>query len=165
MIDVTLPASLLEEDSIDKRWLNSPFKNLKRMGAKQKGKRFELIVKNLLKGDNRTHTDNDMVLTEENIGSHEIKGSTVTKGYDDRFSFLQIRPQQVYDFLTLACFYFDGRIDIYSIPKSDVNRMIHDNIFKKQHEGKRGSGATYCYNGSMDIFKMYIFREYKVTNV
>lgn len=165
MTDVTLPSNLLEEDAIDERWMNSPFKNLKRMGAKQKGKRFELIVKHLLNGDNRNHTDNDMVLTEEKIGSHEIKGSTVTKGYDDHFSFLQIRPQQVYDFLTLACFYFDGRIQIYTIPKSDVNQMIQDSILKKQHEGKRGAGATYCYNGSMLVFQKYLFREYKVTNV
>jgi hypothetical protein len=161
---VSLPTVLLEEEAIDFRWDNSPFKNLKKMGAKQKGKRFEMIVKHLLNGNDRSNTDNDMVLSSDMIGSHEIKGSTVTKGYDDHFSFLQIRPLQSYDFLTLACFYFDGRIDIYTIPKGDVVQMINDNVFKKQHEGGKGKGSTYCYNGNMNLFKKYLFREYKVNN-
>ena len=43
-----IDAEFLVEEKMDERYVNSPFKHLKPMHAKQKGSRFEKIVSNVL---------------------------------------------------------------------------------------------------------------------
>lgn len=159
-MEMCIPDSFLSVEDIDPRWNNSPFRNIKIMGAKQKGKRFEQIIRFLMEGQKTISTDNDMQIDNSLF---EIKGSTVTKGTDKSFSFLQIRPNQKYDYLLLSAFHYDGTIEIYKIPKQDIYSLI-GKVFKKQHEGKSGTSETYCYNGTMEPFSKYKFMERKILN-
>ena len=79
----------------------------------------------------------------------EIKGSMITKGSDDKFSFLQIRPKQSYDQVLFLAIGFD-RIELYTMTKAEVLDAIEAGIFKPQHGGKKGNSGTYCYNGTME---------------
>jgi len=160
-MEMKIPESYLIAEEVDPRWYKGPFLNIKAMGAKQKGKRFEQIVRFLMNGEKTKSSDNDMIL-DNNL--FEIKGSTVTRGTDECFSFLQIRPNQEYDYLILSSFHFDGLIELFKIPKNDVYKLISGKIFKKQHEGKNGKSETYCYNGTMEPFSQYKFMERKIVN-
>lgn len=150
-----LSAGLLEGATIDPRWAAGPFMGIKLMPAKAKGKRFEEIAEELFQ--KRGHavnkpvsSDHDRIVDGEKI---EIKGSTITRGSDDCFSFLQIRPAQDYDHLVLETFWFDGTIQFFKIPKASVVSMIEQGIFKKQHGGNRAESGTFCYNGNLIPFQ------------
>ena len=73
----------------------------------------------------------------------------ITKGSDYCFSFLQIRPRQVYDRIVFLAIYFD-RIELYEMTKAEVVAAINEGIFKPQHGGKSGDSGTFCYNGTME---------------
>lgn len=159
-----LPNSFLCESDVDVRWAKGPFYNLKMLSAKTKGKRFEQIAEFVFvsKGmavKKPTNTDHDRIVNDEKI---EVKGSTITKASDDCFSFLQIRPDQDYDFLALETFWFDGTIKFYKVAKSDVMTLIEDGVFKKQHGGNKAESRTFCYNGDMKPFEKYFWFEVKV---
>jgi len=155
-----MPKVFLQADEIDQRWINSPFYELKRMLPKQKGKRFEEIVRWLMSGEKSKGADSDM-----QIGTklYEIKGSTVTKGTDASFSFLQIRPKQCYDFLLFATFHYDGKIELFRIAKEEIQKLITHRLFAKQHEGKNGASETYLYLGSMKPLEKYLISKYQVS--
>lgn len=156
-----LPEELLKKTEGDPRWSRGPFELLKEENPKTKGSRFETITRFLLNGNETKTTENDMEL--DNL-TYEIKGSCVTKRKDSDFSFLQIRPDDSYDYLLLVCFYFDGSIEMYRIDKFKVNKMIADNVFRPQHRGKKGKSGTYCYNGNINIFKEYEWKKFKIDN-
>jgi len=78
------------------------------------------------------------------------------------FSFLQIRPDQTYDYLVLVTFWFDGFIDFYKINKQSCLDMIQKRIFKKQHGGMKSNSGTYCYSGTMNPFLDYFWFRAKV---
>lgn len=166
MQTMTLSPNLLLAEDIDSRWINSPFVNLKNMLPKQKGKRFEEIAHsvfeqrgmNVVSADN---TDFDRYVDDVKI---EIKGSMVTKGTDNGFSFLQIRPDQNYESLVFECFHFDGTIEYYWIEKNDIDTLISDKVFKKQHGGNKAESRTYIYNGTMDTFKEWFWFSVKIEN-
>ena len=108
------------------------------------------------------HSDFDFFIGNSKI---ELKGSTVIKGTDDCFSFLQIRPDQNYDYLMFMTLWFDGRIEFYSIPKSVVLSLIESGRFKKQHGGNAASSRTFCYNGEVKKrFTKFFFLECEVLN-
>lgn len=147
----------LKADDVDPRWKKSLFYSLKLLPAKQKGKRFEEISKSIIaakgfKVGARNSSDNDFTVAGR---GYELKGSTVTKGTDDVYSFLQIRPDQDYDYLVLTTFHFDNIITLYRIPKKDVIGLIKANVFKKQHGGQKAESRTYCYNGTTEPFQKY----------
>ena len=176
--DIT--STLLQNEEIDSRWLSSPFLALKQLHAKQAGKRFEEITREVLskaghKIETNVDTDYDMIMNGKKC---EIKGSTIISGHDDRFSFLQIRPEQVYDELVFSCFYFD-RIEIYKITKEEIKKYIAAGqdpknkgkrgrpkkgetkptlavTFKKQHGGNKGESGTYLYHGNPKRFAEHI---------
>jgi hypothetical protein len=159
-----LPIVLLEDSAIDPRWMTGPFANLKSLSAKTKGKRFEEIAHYILNSKNfivdiPENSDHDRVV---NGSKFEIKGSTVTKGSDDCFSFLQIRPDQDYDTLLLETFWFDGTIKFFKLDKYVVMEMIQSGLFKKQHGGNKADSRTFCYNGTMKPFEQYFFFEVKI---
>ena len=142
---------LIEADIMDPRWEDSPFFKLKCMKAKQAGSRYEKIVESIFTNagmivESPTNTDHDRIVDGEKI---EIKGSMITKGSDDCFSFLQIRPKQEYDTVVFLAIYFH-EIHMYEMSKADVKKKIKEGVFKPQHGGKKGDSGTFCYNGTME---------------
>ncbi len=90
---------LITGDIMDPRWESSKYFKLKCMKAKQAGSRYEKIVEDIYLNANREveaprSTEYDRIIDGEKV---EIKGSMVTKGTDNKYSFLQIRPAQEYD--------------------------------------------------------------------
>lgn len=160
-----LDSSLLLGAEIDPRWYNGPFFSLKLLPAKAKGKRFEQIIHAVL--ENRGHkvskstsTEFDRMIDDNRV---EIKGSTITKNTNDKFSFLQIRPNQDYQYLMFVSFWFDGTIKVHRIPKSEIDTFIDNKVFKKQHGGNAVESGTYCYNGNLDIFEKYFWFSETIT--
>ena len=143
--------NLITADIMDPRWEDSPFFKLKCMKAKQAGSRYEKIVENIYTNAGvsvtpPSSTEYDRVIDGLDT---EIKGSMITKGSDDKFSFLQIRPKQSYDQVLFLAIGFD-RIELYTMTKAEVLDAIEAGIFKPQHGGKKGNSGTYCYNGTME---------------
>ena len=164
MNTITLSSDLLTGSEIDPRWNDGPFIGIKLMPPKAKGKRFEQIAESILCGlkhkvEKPKSSDHDRIVDGWKA---EFKGSTITKGTDDTFSFLQIRPAQDYDFLIFEAFWFDGSIKFYKIPKSSIQSLIDAGVFKKQHGGNKAESGTYCYNGNLNPFDNYFWFEVKV---
>ena len=65
---------------------------------------------------------------------------------DDRFSFLQIRPNQEYD-ATFFVMLYPNEISILKMSKEQILSNIDAGHFKPQHGGKTGNSGTYCYYG------------------
>ena len=144
----TLDPKLLAEATADVRYANSPFRALKTLGPKVRGSRYEKITIDLMKAlghkySRRTSTQSDARFDDT---EYEIKGSMLGKN-SDQFSFLQIRPNQNYDSLMFTMLYPD-RVVIMTMTKDQVKHNVEQNVFKKQHEGKEGLGATYSYYGN-----------------
>lgn len=142
--------SLLVEEDEDPRYTNSPFRHLKKMHAKQKGKRYENITECVLKNigyivSRPINTDHDRIVDGLKV---EIKGSTLNKN-TDHFSFLQIRPSQDYDVIYFSMFYPD-RLVIMAMSKDKIKENISLNIFKKQHGGEKADSGTYMYYGTCE---------------
>ena len=143
--------NLITADIMDPRWEDSPFFKLKCMKAKQAGSRYEKIVENIYINAGRevaapTSTEYDRIIDGLDT---EIKGSMITKGSDNKFSFLQIRPKQSYDQVLFLAIGFET-ITLYTMTKAEVLEAIEAGIFKPQHGGKKGNSGTYCYNGTME---------------
>lgn len=149
MIDV----SLLQPEDRDTRYDDSPFKHIKAMGAKQKGKYYELITENVLSQIGYTvekpvNTDHDRII---NGVKTEIKGGTLNKG-TDVFSFLQIRPDQDYQELMFTMCY-PHKLVITKMDKNAVNNCVKRGVFKKQHGGNKGNSGTFCYYGNAETLE------------
>lgn len=161
---ITLSPTLLGANDIDPRWATSPFFNLKTLAPKGKGKRFEQIAEAIFRNRQHqiakpTNTDHDRIVDGAKF---EIKGSTITKGTDDHFSFLQVRPAQDYEYLVLQSFWFDGTVKFHKIPKEDVKTLVAQRVFVPQHGGNKGNSGTFCYNGNLTPFDKYFWFEVKV---
>ena len=158
---VSLDNNLLGANDIDPRWATSPFFNLKTLAPKGKGKRFEQIAESIFRQrgfdiKKPTNTDHDRIVDGAKF---EVKGSTITKGTDDCFSFLQIRPAQDYDYLVLETFWFDGTIKFHKIPKADIAGLIANRTFVPQHGGNKGNSGTFIYNGNLEPFEPWFWFE------
>ena len=145
-----IDAELLVEEKLDERYVNSPFKHLKNIPAKQKGSRFEKIVSNVLTKVGHTiqkaeNSDHDRII---NGVKTEIKGATLVKK-KNLFSFLQIRPEQDYQIMIFAMFY-PNELVLMEMEKEQVVKNVELGIFKKQHGGKRGGDETYLYYGNKE---------------
>ena len=141
------PELLLPEDR-DTRYDNTPMKFVKAMGAKQKGKYYELITDNVLRGrgsvvNKPVNSDHDRII--DGVKS-EIKGSCLMKN-TDLFTFLQIRPKQDYAQMIFSMFYPD-KIIIMSMTKEKVLENVANGTFSPQHGGKNGDSGTYMYYGN-----------------
>ena len=154
----TLPISiidnqLLEAEIPDPRYIGSPFQNLKMMGAKQKGSRYEKITANVYSKMGCTvsralSTDYDRLI--DNVKC-EIKGSTLSKD-SSAFSFMQIRPDQDYHKMIFSMFYPD-KLVIMEMDKKIVLDNISKGIFKKQHGGDNAESRTFLYYGNMETLE------------
>jgi hypothetical protein len=138
----------LQPEESDHRYDKSPFKHLKSMLPKQKGKRFEHITECVIRKlgydvRDRVSPDHDLII--DNIKC-EIKGATLVKG-KDIFSFLQIRADQDYQELVFTLFYPHDMI-ILRMDKELVKTLINNGTFKKQHGGNKAESGTYCYYGN-----------------
>ena len=145
-----IDSTLLQPEAEDPRYVNSPFRNLKPLHAKQKGKRFEMIVADVYKklghGVRKAeNTDHDRIVDGY---KNEIKGATLVKG-KQIFSFLQIRPDQDYEKMTFAMFYPDDLV-MMEMNKAQIKKCIADGIFKKQHGGNKANSGTFCYYGNKE---------------
>lgn len=145
-----IDAELLVEEKLDERYVNSPFKHLKNIPAKQKGSRFEKIVSNVLTKVGHTiqkaeNSDHDRII---NGVKTEIKGATLVKK-KNLFSFLQIRPEQDYQIMIFAMFY-PNELVLMEMEKEQIKKNVQCKTFKKQHGGKRGGDETYLYYGNKE---------------
>jgi hypothetical protein len=134
----------------DTRYDDSPFKFIKAMGAKQKGKYYELITEDVLRklGYNVSRpvsTDHDRVIDGVKT---EIKGSSLMKN-DNRFTFLQIRPAQDYEELMFTMCYPDDLV-IMKMDKATVVKNIENKTFAPQHGGQKGNSGTFMYYGNAE---------------
>jgi hypothetical protein len=149
MIELIDPLLLLPEE-IDSRYMNSPFRHIKLMGPKQKGKRYENIAESVLtkigfsviKAEN---TEHDRII---NGIKTEIKGSTLNKDCDN-FSFLQIRPDQDYKQMFFVMCY-PNELVIMKMSKKTIQKNIDSGIFKKQHGGNKAESRTFMYYGNKE---------------
>lgn len=146
-------AELLVEEQEDPRYANSPFRYIKRLQAKQKGKRYEAITRSVMKKlgfniQSPESSDHDMLVDGERV---EIKGSTLNKG-TDRFSFLQIRPDQEYDKMYFTMCYPDELV-IMEMDKATILENIRLKHFKKQHGGNKANSRTYLYYGNKETLE------------
>ena len=134
----------------DSLYENSPFRELRKLAPKTKGKRFEEIsidVLNKLGYDAKKSKaiEYDIVLDEVKT---ELKGSTLSKDYFGNvdFKFLQIRMEQDWDQLMLIAFWpLDCRM--FTLSKEDVQHYIDAGVFTKQHGGQASNNDLYMYNG------------------
>lgn len=161
---VQLSEDLLGVGAIDSRWLSGPFQHLKALAPRTKGSKMEKIAEAILQQcghlvSKATSTDNDRVVNGHKV---EIKGSTITNGSDDCFSFLQIRPAQDYDFLILETFWFDGTVKFHRIPKAEVHQLVANRTFIPQHGGNKGNSGTFSYNGNLAPFAPWFWFEVQV---
>lgn len=141
---------LLEAEEEDPRYLDSPFRYLKQLHAKQKGQRYEQITESVIRKLGYTvskpvNTDHDRIVNGEKV---EIKGSTLNKR-TAHFSFLQIRPDQDYDRIYFVMFYPQEMV-ILEMTKAKVLENIQQGHFKKQHGGNRADSGTYLYYGNRE---------------
>ena len=163
---IFISPNMLTKDLVDRRWNTSVFSDLKGEGPRKKGKKIEQIVSKCFKDighvvETKPHPSGDYDLYIDRM-KHELKSSFVNENSDDKYSFLQIRPKQNFDYLTLATIHFDNKIDIYCIPKEDVKEYIEYGFFKPQHGGKSGSHDTFIYTGNMDIFQDFKFTTFHI---
>jgi hypothetical protein len=156
-IELVEPAQLGIHE-VGPEWLDSPFLNLKVMPPKQKGKRFEEISIDLLKKlgyttKRRTNSNHDVILESKKV---EIKGSTLRRGCENEFTFLQIRPYQDYEQMLFTCFY-PQKLEMWLLDKQAINDNIvegmsvkgqADKYIKAQHGGSKAQGNdTFCFMG------------------
>lgn len=165
MSTLKLDETLLTNTAIDPRWAQGPFMAIKLMLPKAKGKRFEQIAQAVFEHRGMTvkkptNSDHDRIVDGSKF---EIKGSTVTHGTDDVFSFLQVRPAQDYEYLILEAFFFDGTIKYYKLDKAAIQAYIEQRVFKPQHGGNRGNSGTFLYNGNLKPFEQYFWFEVKIS--
>jgi hypothetical protein len=144
---------LLAQEPEDPRYINSPFRFLKQLHAKQAGKRYEAITECVLKAlgytvSKATSTDHDRTINNSMV---EMKGSCLNKG-TNHFSFLQIRPNQEYDEIMFSMFYPDELV-IMTLSKEQVLQAIEQGVFKSQHGGKKGNSGTYSYYGTKESLR------------
>lgn len=147
LYDAVSPSLLVPEDR-DTRYDNSPMKHIKAMGAKQKGKYYELITENVLVGQGHVvgkpvNTNHDRIIDGVKT---EIKGSCLVKN-SDHFTFLQIRPKQDYEQMIFSMFYPD-RIVLMVMSKEKIIENIQNKVFAPQHGGKDGESGTFMYYGN-----------------
>lgn len=141
-------------------WENSIFKDFRNFPTRTKGAKFESIAKLILeeKGyrvDNPESTEYDFIVDDLKC---ELKGTLL--GKNGKVSFLQIRPDQKYNILLLMVIdpSPSDTIHFYKIPKIDVNKLIRQNIFRKQHGGNKADSRTYIYGGTTKkLSKWYWF--------
>ena len=148
-IDLIDPTLLIEEAE-DQRYINSPFRHLKNLHAKQKGKRYEAITEQVLKKMGKSvgkpqNTDHDRIVDGKKV---EIKGSSLNKN-SDNFSFLQIRPNQDYEVMYFSMFY-PNEFVIMSMDKETILKNIKNGVFKKQHGGNKADSGTFLYYGNKE---------------
>lgn len=144
----TLNPALLAEGQRDTRYDDSPFRNLKTLGPKTKGTRFENITIDLMQQlghiyKKRIGTDNDAIFDDV---CYEIKGSLLGRE-NNNFSFLQIRPDQTYDAILFSMFY-PHRVIFMTMDKATVMNNVSSGIFRPQHGGAKANSGTYSYYGN-----------------
>jgi hypothetical protein len=121
------------------------------MQARTKGARFEHITRDVLRKQGHTvgkrlNAGHDAVV---NGSKDEIKGSTLnldTKN-EDKFSFMQIRPDQDYDRILFVMFYPNDLV-IMHMDKALVLQLITSGVFNKQHGGNSANSRTFMYYGN-----------------
>lgn len=143
----TIDPALLAKDQEDARYSLSPFANLKTLGPRVRGSRFEQITIWLMQQlghqyQPRTSSDHDALFDGV---SYEIKGSMLARNQEN-FSFLQIRPSQDYDSMLFAMFY-PTRVILMTMTKNQVLTNVTSGVFRPQHGGNQAHSGTYCYYG------------------
>lgn len=152
LLDLVDKELLLEEEE-DPRYANSPFRYVKRLQAKQKGKRYEEITRSVIRKlgyivKSPKSSDYDMIVENERV---EIKGSTLNKNTEN-FSFLQIRPDQEYDKIYFTMCY-PNELVIMEMTKDKIMENIRLKHFKKQHGGGKANSRTYLYYGNKETLE------------
>ena len=133
-------------------YTHSPFKVLKNMSSKKKGKFFERMYEEYMSGQG-------FKVEKPENSDHDRKVNTrkkVFKGYflwgdGTHFRWQQIRPDQDYDDVVFIAVYPD-RVEFYEAEKSTVREAVEvqdekGNWIYNQHGGKRVKSGTYFLDG------------------
>lgn len=144
---------LLQEEPEDPRYMTSPFRKLKNLLPKQKGSRYEKITECILRGmgyevERATNTEYDRRINGCQV---EIKGSMLIKD-SEKFTFLQIRPDQDYEEIWFVMLY-PFRVEIWKLNKSQVRTLCDAKVFQRQHGGQNADSGTYCYYGNENTLR------------
>lgn len=133
-------------------YVDSPFKVLKDLSSKKKGKFFERIYSEYMSNlgcrvEKARNSDHDRTV---NGRKKEIKGSFLW-GDGTHFRWQQIRPDQDYDDVVFIAIYPD-RIEFYEADKDVVREAVevqdhHGNWVYNQHGGKRVNSGTFFLDG------------------
>lgn len=141
-----IPDHLLLPKDIPEMWKGSPFMGMWNLHSRTKGKRFELIVEEVLRATGskvqpKSGPGHDMRINGSKV---EVKGSMLRTNTED-FSFLQIRPEQDHDQYCFLCIRPD-MASIWFISKERIEQLIEEknSLIMKQHLGKAGTSGTYC---------------------
>jgi len=144
-------AEIAKEQSKDP-YADSPFKTLKDLSSKKKGKYFERIYQEYMESkgvlvEKAQNSDHDRVADGR---KKEIKGSFLW-GDGTHFRWQQIRPDQDYDDVVFLAFYPD-RLEVYEADKETVRSAVEvqdekGNWIYNQHGGKRVNSGTFFLDG------------------
>ena len=102
-------------------YVTSPFYSLKQLNPKTKGSRMEQICEDVLTEqgyavEGTSGTDSDRSINGKRV---EIKGSFLWAPNYNFFKWLQIRPDQDYDYVVFMAFY-PKKLDIFAASKETV---------------------------------------------
>ena len=114
-----IDSHLLEDEQVNTLYETSPFKTIRNLPTATKGKRYEAITTNVLcKMGYEVELSHSNEFDRYIDGSRvELKGSTLAA--DMKFKFHQIRLDDEYDELVVACFWpLDLRL--FKIKKEDI---------------------------------------------
>ena len=127
-------------------WTGSIFEYIKQSSTCTKGLIGESIIRDYYKYNNhtvnkRTSVGNDIVIDNKKI---EIKLSCINNtGY---FKWLQIRPDDDFDYLYLVSIY-PNNVKVHQFSKHEVLELCNNNILKSQHGGSRNTNYSIKYLG------------------
>lgn len=144
--------SEVEAEQQQDPYADSPFKALKSLSSKKKGKYFERLYSEYaasqgFKVEKPDNSDHDRKVDGR---KKEIKGSFLW-GDGTHFRWQQIRTTQDYDDVVFVAVYPD-RVEFYEADKETVRNAVEvqdekGNWVYNQHGGKRVNSGTFCLDG------------------
>lgn len=134
-------------------YADSPFRHVKGLSSSKKGKFFERIVDEYLRGlgfvvGRSRNSDYDRLINDKVC--LEIKGSSLWEG-GSQFRWSQIRPKQSYDIICFLAM-FPDKIEFFGAPKATVDDVVlarddEGNWLYNMHGGKTVNSGTFLLQG------------------
>lgn len=144
MLSSYIDMNLIVENT-DTRYEGKKFEGFKNLPPSQKGKVGEAWCENVMEAlgytvESPINKNHDRII---NGRKAEIKSSTLNNN-TEKFSFLQIRPAQDYEYMILQAF-LPGELRMFEIEKEEIKVLISEGTIKPQHGGKEGNSGTFMW--------------------